>query len=74
MANTRHKKDTGALLTVPEVAERLDRSRWVVYDYIHAGKLRAVKVDGNFRVRESAVEEFLASKLVEVPFVPERAS
>jgi excisionase family DNA binding protein len=46
-----------ALLTVGQVAELLNVSKWFVYDHGH--ELGLVKVGGANRYRRSAVNEFL---------------
>jgi excisionase family DNA binding protein len=46
------------LPTVQDVAERLNLSRWLVYDLVKAGRLRAVRLTpGRLRFTEAAVEE-----------------
>lgn len=42
------------------VAKRLDVGRSKVYDLIHSGELRSVKIGGSRRIPETAVREFLA--------------
>jgi excisionase family DNA binding protein len=46
------------LLTVEDVARRLQLSRWLVYDLVKAGRLKAVRLTpGRLRFTEEAVEE-----------------
>ena len=50
------------LLRVPEVRERLGRaSRDTIYKLIGSGRLPSVKLGRARRVRESDLEEFIAS-------------
>jgi excisionase family DNA binding protein len=47
------------LLPLREVEHRLGLSRWTLYELIHNGKLRALKLQsGHFRVPQEAVEKF----------------
>lgn len=48
------------VLRVPEVAAHLDCGRPAVYDLIHRGELRSIRVGRLIRVPESALAEFLA--------------
>ncbi|MGP4975969.1 helix-turn-helix domain-containing protein [Brachybacterium tyrofermentans] len=48
------------VLRVTEVAAHLDCGRNAVYDLIHRGELRNVRVGRLIRVPESALAEFLA--------------
>jgi excisionase family DNA binding protein len=44
------------LLTVEDVARRLQLSRWLVYDLVKAGRLKAVRLTpGRLRFTEAAV-------------------
>ena len=54
MANT----DNGTFLTVAEVAELMRVSKMTVY---HSEELPAIQVGRNFRVRASAVDEYLGA-------------
>lgn len=53
--------DNGSFLTVAEVADLMRVSKMTVYRLIHSEELPAVQVGRNFRVRESAVNEYLGS-------------
>ena len=53
--------DNASFLTVAEVAELMRVSKMTVYRLIHSEELPAVQVGRNFRVRESAVNEYLGS-------------
>ena len=55
------------LLTVPEAAARLRVHAITVRRYIKAGRLAAVRVGRNVRVRESALEALLESTPNAVP-------
>lgn len=57
MANT----DNGTFLTVAEVAELMRVSKMTVYRLIHSEELPAIQVGRNFRVRASAVDEYLGA-------------
>lgn len=48
------------VLKVPEVAQSLNCGRNSVYDLIHRGELRAIRVGRLIRVPESALAEFIA--------------
>lgn len=48
------------LLTVPQVEKALQVSDETVYRYIRAGKLKAIRVGGLWRISEEALREFLA--------------
>lgn len=49
------------LLTVSEIASMLRLSKMTVYRLIHGGELNAMLVRGSYRVRESALKQFLVS-------------
>lgn len=53
---------TDELLTTQEVAERLKVHINTVYNYIDAGKLQVIKLDGTIRIRVSALERFLSER------------
>jgi excisionase family DNA binding protein len=53
--------DRSELLTVPEAAERLRVSRWMLYNLIRSRKLRTVKIGSRRLVRVSAIAEYVAS-------------
>ena len=48
-------------LTVAEVAEMMRVSKMTVYRLIHSEELPAIQVGRNFRVRASAVDEYLGA-------------
>lgn len=60
------KSDNETFLTVAEVAEIMRVSKMTVYRLVHSGELAAVRVGRSFRVRESAVSEYLESSSYEV--------
>lgn len=47
------------LHTVKEVADHFRVSRQAVYDWINAGRLRALRIGERVRIPESAVREFV---------------
>jgi excisionase family DNA binding protein len=49
-------------LSVQEVADRLGVSVFTIRRYIRAGKLRAVKLDGVYRLSRDDLAEFLKSR------------
>ena len=49
------------LLTAQEVADRLKVHINTVYNYINAGKLKVIKMEGLIRVRTSELERFLGN-------------
>jgi hypothetical protein len=49
------------LLSVREVASRADCTEQAVYNFIHGGRLAAIKVAGRLVVAESAAERFIAT-------------
>ena len=51
---------TDELLTAQEVAELLKVHINTVYNYIDSGKLKAIKMEGLFRIRVSDLEHFLS--------------
>lgn len=53
--------DNGTFLTVAEVADLMRVSKMTVYRLIHAEELPAIQVGRNFRVRASAVDEYLGA-------------
>lgn len=59
MANT----ENATFLTVAEVADLMRVSKMTVYRLIHSEELPAVQVGRNFRVRSTAVEEYLGTSI-----------
>jgi excisionase family DNA binding protein len=47
------------LFTVNQVAAVLQVSKMTVYRLIHAGTLRAIRVDGSLRLYQDSVERFV---------------
>lgn len=47
------------MYTVQEIAKHFRISRQAVYDWIHDGKLRAVRIGERVRVPESALRDFV---------------
>ena len=58
--------DGASLLTVAEVASAMRISTMTVYRLIKSGELPAVRVGRSYRVRGSAVEQYLSSRSVQV--------
>ena len=56
---------TARFLTVQEVADMLRVSSMTVYRLIKAGELAAVRVGRSFRVRDTDVDEYLASRFTQ---------
>ena len=52
---------TNSYLSVQEVADRLGVSVFTIRRYIRAGKLRAIKLDGVYRLGRDDLVEFLKS-------------
>jgi len=50
------------LYTTQEVADRLGISVFTVRRYIRAGKLKAVKLEGLYRVRRTDLADFLSQR------------
>jgi excisionase family DNA binding protein len=51
--------DTTELLTVPEAADRLRVSKWMLYNLIRSRQLRSVKIGDRRLVPVTALREFL---------------
>ena len=49
-------------LTTEDIAEQLQISVFTVRRYIRSGKLRAVKLEGSYRIRRSESERFLKAR------------
>ena len=54
------------LLTVAEVAATMRVSNMTVYRLIKSGDLAALRVGKNYRIRESDVDRYLATRSVKV--------
>lgn len=52
--------DQSELLTVPEAAQRLRVSKWMVYNLIRSRELRTVRIGNRRLVRISAIAAYLA--------------
>ena len=52
-------------LTTNEVAQTLGISPFTIRRYIHLRKLKAVKLEGSYRVRRAALKEFLLAREME---------
>lgn len=52
-------------MTVAEVAKVMRVSKMTVYRLVHSGELPAVRVGRSFRVRQSAVHDYLDGAFVE---------
>lgn len=53
------RRESGPLLTVPEVMAELRVGRTTVYDLLKSGRLRSLLVKGQRRIRRSALEDYL---------------
>ena len=53
--------DRSELLTVPEAAQRLRISKWMLYNLIRSRQLRTVKIGSRRLVRVSAIAAYLAT-------------
>jgi excisionase family DNA binding protein len=53
--------DRSELLTVPEAAQRLRISKWMLYNLIRSRQLRTVKIGSRRLVRVSAITAYLAA-------------
>jgi excisionase family DNA binding protein len=53
--------DRTELLTVPEAADRLRVSKWMLYNLIRSRRLRSVKIGDRRLVPVVALQEFLIS-------------
>lgn len=51
--------DTSELLTVPEAADRLRVSKWMLYNLIRSRRLRTIKIGDRRLVPVSAMHDFL---------------
>jgi excisionase family DNA binding protein len=51
------------LLTVPQLAERLHCSRWVIYDLVKHGRLRPARLTGRLLFDEKQVESAIAGSM-----------
>lgn len=49
-------------LTTEDIAEQLQISVYTVRRYIRSGKLRAVKLEGSYRIRRTEFERFLKAR------------
>jgi excisionase family DNA binding protein len=49
-------------LTTEDIAEQLQISVYTVRRYIRSGKLRAVKLEGSYRIRRTEFERFLKQR------------
>lgn len=52
------------LLSIEQVANRLQMSKMTIYRYIKAGKIEAYKIGKEFRIKESALVKFLEESKV----------
>ena len=54
--------ETQGYLTTEEIARQLNISVFTVRRYIRTGKLKAVKLEGGYRVRRQDFEQFLRER------------
>ena len=52
--------DQTELLTVPEAAQRLRISRWMLYNLIRSRQLRTVRIGNRRLIRVSAISAYIA--------------
>jgi excisionase family DNA binding protein len=50
------------LITVREVAEATGHAVSTVYDWIHSGKLRAIRIVGSYRIERSELQRLLGGE------------
>jgi len=62
------------LYTPDEVAEYLTLSPLTIKNYLRTGKLEGVRVGGHWRVKESALEDFVAGREAATPEEQREAS
>lgn len=62
---TRNTRPTGRLLTVAQVAERLNTSERYPRRLIEERRITFVRIGRHVRIPESVLEEFIASGVVE---------
>ena len=53
--------DQSELLTVPEAAQRLRISKWMLYNLIRSRQLRTVKIGSRRLVRVATITAYLAA-------------
>ena len=53
----------GRLLTPDQVTEHLQLSVFTIMDYLRQGRLRGVKLDKHWRVREVDLQDFVEARL-----------
>jgi excisionase family DNA binding protein len=53
--------DQSELLTVPEAAQRLRISKWMLYNLIRSRRLRTVRIGSRRLVRVSAIAAYLST-------------
>jgi excisionase family DNA binding protein len=59
------------LLTPDQVAERLQLSVYTILDYLRSRRLRGVKLDRHWRVREADLQAFIEAHLANGMHTPE---
>ena len=57
-------RDSRPLMSIPETAAHLGKSRATVYRLIHSGHLRTVQVGATLRVRPSDLDDYLDRNIV----------
>lgn len=50
------------LLTLPEVAERLRVSYYTAYKYVREEKIKSIKLEREFRVKEEDLEKYIEER------------
>jgi len=56
--------DTIKFIKPRDIAKLLKLNTVTIYEYIHEGKLRAVKFGRNYRIEEKDLEEFIQQNVV----------
>ena len=49
------------LLTIDDVAQKLNLSKRTIYKYVYEGTLPAIKLGNKWQFREQDIEDFIAS-------------
>lgn len=52
------------LLSIKEVCEQLNISRWTLTKLIESGQIKAVKIEKQYRFKQSDIDEYLESCVV----------
>ncbi len=58
-------ESTQLLLTVDEACGRLHISRPILYELIHSGAIRSIKINTARRIPAQALEDYIAARLAD---------